>query len=73
MAGRTRLKRTELRGKNDARAELTANARIACSETRNVLKSLQPCSLKDNRRVLHSILEKLIHQILSKRTKYWVF
>ena len=48
----------ELRGKNDARAELTVNARIACSETRNVLKSLQPCSLKDNRRVLHSILEK---------------
>lgn len=58
MTGRPRLKETELRGKNDARAELTARARVACGETRNVLKSLQPCSLKDNRRVLHNILEK---------------
>ena len=58
MAGRPRLKETELRGKNDARAELTANACVACGETKNVLKSLQPCSLKDNRRVLHKILDK---------------
>ena len=47
MAGRPRLEQTELRGKNDARAESTANARVACGETRNVLKSLQLCSLKD--------------------------
>ncbi len=58
MAGRPRLKEMELRGKNDARADLMANARVACSETRNVLKSLQPCSLKDNRRVLHNIKRK---------------
>ena len=60
---------TELQGKNDAQAELTANARIACSETRNVLKSLQPCSLKDNRRVLHSILEKINPPNLKQKNK----
>lgn len=37
---------------------MTAKARVACGETRNVLKSLQPCSLKENRHVLHNILEK---------------
>ena len=51
------LKETELRGKNDAPAELMTNARVACGET-NVLKSLQPCSLKDNPGVLHNILER---------------
>ena len=48
---------------------MTANARIACSETRNVLKSLQPCSLKDNRRVLHSILEKINPPNLKQKNK----
>jgi hypothetical protein len=69
MAGRPRLKETELRGRNDARADLTANARVACSETRNVLKSLQPCSLKDNRRVLHNILEKTSPSQLEQKNK----
>lgn len=69
MAGRPRLKETELRGKNDARAELTANARVACGETRNVLKSLQPCSLKDNRRVLHNILERTSPSQLDQKNK----
>ena len=52
--GRPRKVQSELRSKNDARADLIRQARFS----ENVCKSLQPCAVKDNRRVLKKLLEE---------------
>ena len=49
--GRPRIDKNELRGKNDARAELTKKARFSAF----VSTSLQPCSLKHNQAILERI------------------
>ena len=52
--GRPRKVQSELRSKNDARADLIRQARFS----ENVCKSLQPCAVKDNRRVLEKLLQE---------------
>ena len=69
MEGRPKLKETELRRKNDGRPELTAKARVTCGETRHVLKSLQPCSLRNNRHVLQHIVQQTSPSNDDKRKK----
>jgi hypothetical protein len=52
--GRPRILHSELRSKNDARADLIRQARFS----EYVSKSLQPCAVKDNRRVLEKLLQE---------------
>lgn len=52
--GRPRKIHSELRSKNDARADLIRQARFSG----HVSRSLQPCAIKDNRRVLEKILQE---------------
>lgn len=58
MKGRPRLPEMERRGKNQAQAESIQKACVTCEGNANILRSLQPCSLKDNRCVLQRVLEQ---------------
>ena len=51
---RPRKVQSELRSKKNARADLIRQARFS----ENVCKSLQPCAVKDNRRVLEKLLRE---------------
>ena len=60
--GRPRKENTKLRGKNDARSELTKKACFSAF----VSTSLQPCSLKDNQITLERICQKQMEEIRLK-------
>ena len=61
--GRPRKNPSELRSKNDARADLIRQARFSD----NVSRSLQPCAVKDNRRVLEKLLQETSSQKRKKK------
>ena len=63
--GRPRKQPAELRGKNEARAELMKKARFS----EFVSRSLQPCQLRDNERTLQALFNDKIENDNQKKQK----